>query len=161
MSRLASYLVALAIVALVVAGCNSGCTNCISANPCTLPAGMQAALTYPAPGTKGNSTTLAQVVFGTSGTLPTDWTNWDVILTYTPSGVYPGQVVGATVTAPPSPVPTPTAAAPFPNPTYWSSSFSYAANANTPLPPGVVITATLNDLSSSCYPGVAFGQFQT
>ena len=162
MGRLASCLVALAIVAVVLAGCyNSGCTNCYGAAPCRLPTGMQAALIYPAPGSTGNPVSLPQVVFATSGTLPTDWANWDVILTYVPTGAYSGQVIGGTVTAPPSPVPTPTATAPFPSPTYWSSSFNYGSSINTPMPPGFVITATLNDLSSSCYPGVAFGQFGT
>ena len=125
---------------------------------------MQAALVYPVPGSTGNPTTLSEVVVATSGTLPAQWqagSGWDVELTYTPSGTYPGAVFGAGFASAAAPFPTPNATPPFANPQYWASTMSYAANANTPLPPGVLITATLNNLNSSCAPGVTFGTFST
>jgi hypothetical protein len=126
---------------------------------------MQYSLIYPVPSSTGNPTSLSEVVVATTGTLPGAWTSgsgWDVELNYTATGAYPGHALGnefATIS--PSAIPTPNATPSFSNPSYWQSSFSYAANANTPLPPGTTITATLNNLNSSCYPGVTIGTFST
>lgn len=125
---------------------------------------MQAALVYPAPGSTANPTSLSQVVIATSGTLPAQWQSgagWDIDLVYAATGTYPGQVFGAEFASAAAPFPTPNATPSFSSPTYWGSSISYASNANTPLPPGTTITATLNNLNSSCYPGVAIGSFST
>lgn len=156
---------ALAAAALIAAGCNnSNCYGCATISACSVPAGMKYALVYPAPSSTAVTTNLAQVVVGTSGTLPSDWqsgSGWDVELLYTPTGAYPGAILGQTFATTNPPFPAPNATPSFSSPSYWSSSISYAANANTPLPPGTLITATLNDLNSTCFPGVTIGTFST
>jgi len=165
MIRIFSCLVALAALTIVVVGCGGGCTNCGNFTACTVPAGMQYSLVYPAPNSTANATSLSQVAVATSGTLPSDWTSgngWDIELNYTATGAYPGHALGqAFATTSLSAIPTPNATPSFANPSYWQSSFSYSANANTPLPPGTLVTATLNDLNSNCYPGVSLGTFST
>jgi len=165
MIRTISSLVALAVMTLAAIGCGGGCSTCGTVAACTVPSGMQYSLVYPAPNSTGVSTSLAQVVVATSGTLPTTWTSnngWDIELNYTPAGAYPGYALGAEFTTTSySAVPTPNATPSFSNPTYWQSTFSYASNANTPLPPGTLITATMNNLNSNCYPGVTIGTFTT
>lgn len=167
MIRILSCLVALAALEVVAVGCGSTCTYCTTTNvsACTVPAGMQYSLVYPVPSSTGNPTSLAQVVVATSGTLPPTWMSgngWDVELNYTATGAYPGHALGGDfATIAPSAIPTPNATPSFSNPSYFTSTFSYAANANTPLPPGTSITATLNNLNSSFYPGVTIGTFST
>jgi hypothetical protein len=165
MSRVVVCLVALATIVIVAAGCNSGCTNCYTYTACAVPNTMQYSLVYPVPNSTGNPTSLSEVVIATSGTLPAQWNTgqgWDAELFYTATGTYPGTALGtefATVNY--SAVPTPNATPSFANPTYWVSTFSYAANANSPLPPGTTITATLNNLNSSCFPGKTVASFGT
>jgi hypothetical protein len=162
MPRIAAFFVLLAAGAIGLAACNNNGSSSVSA--CGLPAGMQAALVYPAPNATRISTTVSQVVVGTSGTLPSDWqsgSGWDVELVYTPSGTYPGGAFGMEFASASPPFPAPNATPSFANPSYWSSSFSYASNSNTPLPPGTSITVWLNDLNSSCFPGVTIGSFST
>lgn len=166
MIRAISCLVALAALAVVAVGCGGGCAYCTTTvSKCTVPTGMQYALVYPVPNSTGNPTSLSQVVVATSGTLPTNWQSgngWDVELNYTATGAYPGTALGTEfATISPSAIPTPNASPTISNPSYWQSTFSYAANANTPLPPGTTITATLNNLNSTCYPGVTIGTFST
>jgi hypothetical protein len=165
MIRTLSCLVALAVLTIAAVGCGGGCSNCGTISACTVPAGMQYSMVYPAPNSTGNPTSLSQVAIATSGTLPSDWTSgsgWDIELNYTATGAYPGHALGNEFAATSlGAVPTPNATPSFANPVYWQSAFSYAANANTPLPPGTLITATLNDLNSSCYPGVTIGTFST
>ena len=162
--RLMVALATLAAAALLAAGCNNnGCYNCVTFSACTVPSGMKYALVYPAPSATGIPTNLSQAIVATSGTLPPDWNTgsaWDVELLYTQTGSYTGAVLGAAFAAASAPFPTPNATPSFASPTYWSSTFSYA-NLNTPLPPGTLITATLNDLNSTCYPGVTLGTFST
>jgi hypothetical protein len=165
MIRSISCLVALAALALVAAGCGGGCYNCVTISACTLPSGMQYSLVYPAPSATGVPTNLSEVVVAAAGTLPANWTSssgWDVELNYPATGAYPGHALGnefAPIAS--GTIPTPNATPSFSSPLYYQSSFSYAANANTPLPPGTTITATLNNLNSSCYPGVTIGTFST
>lgn len=163
--RILGGLVALAAAAAIAAGCNNyGCSNCVSYSACTVPSGLKYALVYPAPSSTGIPTNLTQAVVATSGTLPSDWntgSGWDVELIYTPTGAYPGTALGGEFATANPPFPTPNATPSFASPSYWSSTFSYAANANTPLPPGTLITATLNDLNSTCFPGVTLGTFST
>lgn len=156
----------MAAAALIVAGCNNNsCYGCVTISPCSVPAGMQYALVYPAPSSTAVSTTLSQVVVATSGTLPSDWqtgSGWDVELVYTQSSAYPyGAALGQEFVATNPPFPTPNATPSFSSPSYWSSAFSYTPSASSPLPPGSVITATLNDLNSTCYPGVTIATFST
>ncbi|HTX02585.1 MAG TPA: hypothetical protein VMD07_02805 [Candidatus Acidoferrales bacterium] len=165
MIRIVGCLVALAALAIVAVGCGGGCSYCTTVSACTVPTGMQYSLVYPVPSSTGNSTSLSEVVVATSGTLPPTWmtgNGWDVELNYTATGSYPGTAFGsdfATVSV--NAIPTPNASPSFANPSYFVSTFSYASNANTPLPPGTLITATLNNLNSSCYPGVTIGKFST
>lgn len=165
MIRIVGSLVALAALAIVAVGCGGGCSYCTTVSKCTVPAGMQYSLVYPVPSSTGNPTNLSEVVVATSGTLPPTWmtgNGWDIVLNYTATGAYPGSALGGEFTATtPSAIPTPNATPAFANPSYFQSTFSYASNANAPLPPGTSITATLNNLNSSCYPGVTIGTFST
>jgi hypothetical protein len=165
MIRIGSCLVALAALAMVAAGCGGGGNSGSSVSACTVPAGMQYALVYPVPSSTGNPTSLSAVVVATSGTLPPTWmtgNGWDIELNYSATGSYPGTALGGEFAAVSySAIPTPNATPSFANPSYYQSTFSYASNANTPLPPGTVITATLNNLNSNCYPGVTIGTFGT
>lgn len=123
---------------------------------------MKYALVYPAPSSTGVPTNLSQAIVATSGTLPSDWqsgSGWDVALIYTQVGTYPGSVLGNIFASTNPPFPTPNATPSFASPAYWNSPISYTVN--TPLPPGTFITATLNDLNSTCFPGVTIGTFST
>ena len=143
-----------AVGALALSGCSSASNTTPSSAPCTLPTGAQIALVYPAPGTTGNTTQLAQVIIASNVSLPS---GFDVVLTYAPSGVYgAGQFGGFLVpTSPPFPSPslTPTIVNPF----YYSSGFNVAFQA---LPPGNAITVNYNNVNSSCNPA-AFASFGT
>ena len=156
MLRIAASLAIVAALVVSVQGCNSGYGNSVSTSPCVLPSGLQAALVYPAANSTGNTVTLPQVIVGTNATLPA---SWDVVLTFPFSTVYGNTRFGNTVTTAPTPFPTPFQTPSFSNPNYYASAFAYVTA--PPLPPGTVITATLNDTSSSCYPGVTLANFST
>lgn len=160
MTRAVTYVAAIAALAAIIAGCNSNCTSCVTVAPCSTPAGMQASVVYPAPGSTAIPDNVAQVVIATNSTLPSDWQSgagWDVLLSYAYSAAYGnGHYGNQFVTATP-PFPAPTATPSFASPQYWSSTFSYVSAPN--LPPGTLVTVELNDLNTNCYPGVAIGTF--
>jgi hypothetical protein len=163
-TRILGALGALAAAALIAAGCNNnGCYGCVTVSACSVPAGLKYALVYPAPSSTGVPTNLSQVIVATSGTLPSDWqtgSGWDVVLLYNAVGSYPGSVAGNIFASVNPPFPTPNATPSFSSPSYFSSSINYTT-VNTPMPPGMLITAELNDLNSTCYPGVTIGTFST
>lgn len=162
MIRFATFIAVLAAIAAVVAGCsnNSSCTNCVTVSPCSTPAGMQASVVYPAPGSTGIPDNVAQIVIATNSTLPADWqsgSGWDVLLAYAYSGAYGNGHYGNPFATATPPFPQPTATPSFASPSYWSSTFTYSAAPN--LPPGSYIAVELNDLNTNCYPGVTIGSF--
>jgi len=146
-----------AILALLLAGCggtNYGTNAFVS--PCVLPSNVTAtALVYPAPNSTGNTSSLSQVIVATNGTLPS---SWDVVLTFPFTSVYGSQRFGGTITSVTPPFPSPNQLPTFASPTYYTSGFN---NVTQPLPPGTVITATLNDTASNCSPGVTVASFST
>ena len=159
--RVLTYVAAAAVLAAVIAGCNSGNTT-TNVAPCGTPAGMQAQLVYPAPGSTGIPDNVSQIIVATNSTLPPDWqggTGWDVLLAYAYNPAYGSGHYGLGFTAAATPFPSPTATPSFANPTYWSSTITYSNAPN--LPPASQITVELNDLNSTCYPGVTIGTFTT
>ena len=163
MIRLVTYVAAAAALAAIFAGCNSGCSNCVTVLPCGTPAGMAASLIYPAPGSTAIPDNVSQIVLATNSTLPPDWQTgqgWDILLSYPYSGAYGnGHYANEFVTATP-PFPTPNATPSFSGtPQYWSSTMSYVSAPN--LPPGTLITVEMNDQNSVCFPGVTIGAFTT
>jgi hypothetical protein len=162
MIRIAIGVIAAAALGVALTGCNNN--NNLTFPNCSVPAGMQYSLVYPAPNSTGNSTTVSQVIVATSGPLPAQWqqgAGWDVVLGYPPGGGYPGSDVGNGFVSTAPPFPTPNTTPPFSNPSYWSSSISYAANANPSLPPGTQIGVYLNNLNTNCTPSVLVGSFST
>ena len=142
----------LSIATLLTAGCNSGNTVSPTTSPCVLPAGIQATLVYPAPNSTHNSTSLPQIYVATSSALPV---SWDVELLFPGGSAYLGGTVQSVSYAS---IPTPNQTPSFSNPIYYSSAFN---NVIQPIPSGTTITATLNDTSSSCFPGVTLANFST
>lgn len=154
-----------AMLAAIVTGCNNGSTANIVA--CSTPAGMQASLIYPAPGSTAIPDNVSQIIIATNSTLPSDWQvtyGWDAVATYPASSTYgnghPGTEFVSTAA---SPLPSPAATPGFSGTAqYWSSTLVYGGpNALPNLPPATQITVVLNDLNSSCYPGVPLGSFTT
>ncbi|MBV8151615.1 MAG: hypothetical protein JOY59_08665 [Candidatus Eremiobacteraeota bacterium] len=123
--------------------------------PCALPAGVSATLVYPAPGSTGNTTSPAQIVIAGSGTLPP--TSY-VLLSFPFNSATGTARFGSQIGSVSPPFPTPNATPSFANPTYYGSDFSYLPTA---LPGNSTITATLNDTSNACSPGVTLGTFHT
>jgi hypothetical protein len=160
--RSLTYAGVAAVLAAIVAGCGG---NSVTVAACSTPAGMQASLIYPAPGSTGIPDNVSQVIIATNSTLPSDWQvgyGWNVLLAYAYSGAYGSGHYGAEfVAASPSPLPSPAATPGFAGPyQYWSSTIPYGGVSAIPnLPPATAITVELNDSNSNCYPGVAIGGF--
>ena len=147
-----------AMLAAIVAGCNNyGGSAAVVA--CSTPAGMQASLIYPAPGSTGIPDNVSQVIVATNSTLPPDWQvtyGWDAALSY--SGVIHYGL--EFVSVPPSPLPSPAATPGFGGTAqYWSSTLQYGVGVAPNLTPATVITVQLNDLNSTCSPGITLGTF--
>src|SRR5579883_2981153 len=88
--RVLTYVAAAAVFAAIVAGCNSG-NSTVNVAPCGTPAGMQAQLIYPAPGSTAIPDNVSQIVVATGTGLPTDWqsgSGWDVLLAYSYNPAY-------------------------------------------------------------------------
>lgn len=157
---------AAAMLAAIVAGCG-GYNNGVNVVACSTPAGMQASLIYPAPGSTAIPDNVAQIIIATNSTLPSDWQvtyGWDAVAAYsTLTGYGNGHAGNEFVSTAASPLPSPAATPGFSGPAqYWSSSLTYGGASGLPnLPPNTPITVELNDLNSSCFPGVAIGSFTT
>jgi hypothetical protein len=159
--RVLTYVAAAAVFAAIIAGCNSG-SNTVNVAPCGTPAGMQAQLIYPAPGSTAIPDNVSQIIVATNGTLPADWqtgNGWDVLLAYNFNPAYGNGHYGNMFAAAATPFPSPAATPSFANPTYYSSTISYTNAPN--LPPATQVTVQLNDLNSTCYPGITIGTFTT
>jgi len=138
-----------------LAACASPTANVTNFTPCALPAGVSAALVYPAPGSSGNTTSPAQVVIAANGTLPA--TSY-LLLSFPFNSITGSARFGSQIGSVSPPFPTPNGTPSFANPTYYGSNFSYSPTA---LPGGSTITVSLNDTATACAPGVTVGTFGT
>ncbi len=144
----ASFIGSLGVLALgaTLASCGGG-GGSVAPVPCTPPAGVQAALIYPAPGSTAIPDQFAQVIIASSGPLPA---TFDVTLSAGGGTVYFSQIVPAQ-----TPFPSPAATPPFANPTYYSSTNGNAITFVS----ATTLTAQINDLNSNCTPGTSLGSF--
>lgn len=152
MLRRVSFLGIFAVLAAAAALASCGQTSAPSPpGICGLPAGVQVALVYPEPGATGVSDTFTQVILASQGTLPA---TYDAALF---GSTYNGFIPFGAVLPAQTPLPSPAATPPstFTNPVYYTSTnpggFSFAS--------GTVVTVDINDLYSSCLPGMALGSF--
>jgi hypothetical protein len=152
-----------AMLAAIVSGCNS--YNGVNVVACSTPAGMQASLIYPAPGSTAIPDNVSQIIIATNSTLPADWQvtyGWDALLTFNNPNFgnahYGNEFVSTAASPLPSPAATPAFAGPY---QYWSSTIPYGPPNFPNLPPATAITVQLNDLNTTCSPGITIGGFTT
>lgn len=150
---------AIAAVILALTGCNSG-NNSPTPNPtlgptCTLPSGVQTALVYPAPGSTVSSSSVTQIIIGSTAAL--DSTRYQIAITDAlfppPNYVIPGQALQTATPPFPSPNQTPS----FSNPQYQSTAL------NQPFAASQVVSVYINDSKSgnNCTPYGPIGSFTT
>ncbi|MDB5071920.1 MAG: hypothetical protein JWM87_3031 [Candidatus Eremiobacteraeota bacterium] len=136
-----------AAIAVVVSGCNASPPAEFSLpTPCTIPAGTQTSLIYPAPNTIGVPGNFGLIVLGSSNALPPDFRAYVVDATASVAQTY-GLVAPA-----PSPLPTPNAPSTFPNTVYQAS-----ANASVTWPAGHTLTVFVD--ATNCAPTQLVGSF--
>ena len=146
MRRTATLAGACAVLGLAAVLASCGPSGNAAPPTCVAPAGVQAALVYPAPGATGIPDTFSQVAIATQGALPA---TFDVAIVASSNVVLFGSVLPAA-----SPLPSPAATPPFGGPTYLTST-----NPGVTFASGTTLTAQLNDLNSSCTPGTVLGTF--
>ena len=64
---------ALAVLSLIAAGCNSGSNNNVPVIPCTLPSGTTVSMVYPIPGATLVPDNLSYVITASNVALPSSW----------------------------------------------------------------------------------------
>jgi hypothetical protein len=130
------------------AGGTNGANAGLAAPLCPLPAGVTAALAYPAPGAMNVPDNIAQIVIAVSSPLPATW-GADVLA---PSGTV--TFLPSFVTIAPSAIPTPYATPAFANPVYESST-------TVALPAASLITVLASDSTIACTTFPQIGTFTT
>jgi hypothetical protein len=151
---------AIAGAAMSLAGCNNGSSPSVTPTlgpTCTLPAGTQVALVYPAPGSTGVVDGNGEIVIGASPALPVNQSgeNWDIWYSdAVTGGAFASLNPGTSLTTVAPPFPTPNQTPSFANPVYQeqSSGVQFAASQ--------VVTVYVNNTASNCTP-LQIGTFST
>lgn len=153
-----SVLLALSAAAAVLTGCNSSSTPSPAPTlgpACTLPAGVQTALVYPAPGSTVSASSVSRIIIGSTTAL--DSSRYQIAITDAlfppPNYLIPGQTLQTATPPFPSPNQTPS----FANPQYQSSTL------NQPFAASQVVSVYINDSKSgdNCTPYGPIGSFTT
>jgi hypothetical protein len=157
---LLSLAAAAAIVPLSACNSNNNPAPLPTLGPtCTLPAGTQTVLVYPAPGSTGVSDSNGEVVIGSTTALPVgqsgnDWDIWfsDAVTGGALAPLNPNSTLATTT----PPFPSPSATPSFPNPQYQQQTAGIA------FAPSQTVTIYVNNRASSnnCAP-LQIGQFST
>lgn len=143
---------ALAVLSLIAAGCNSGSNNNVPVIPCTLPSGTTVSMVYPIPGATLVPDNLSYVITASNVALPS---SWQVVL-LPPSGFVPPG--GTLTTTLPSPLPTPNVV-PTPNASATPLVLQASSFAQTLLYAATPYQVGLNNTASSCNSYPIIGTF--
>ncbi len=144
---------ALAVLSLIAAGCNSGNNNNVPVIQCTLPTGTTVSMVYPIPGATLVPDNLGNVITASNVALPS---GWQVVL-LPPYGIIGGGYLTTTL---PSPLPTPNVV-PTPSPSASATPLVLQASsfAQTLLPGATAFQVGLNNTASSCNSYPIIGTF--